>query len=156
MLKAYIVATASIQQSEQLFVCHDGPNRGRALSNQRLSHWVVNAITHAYGASGRPPPSGVRCHSTRSVATSWAALRGVPLEALCCGIMGNAWHFHKVLQCKRAGPYPMGAVLRPSSAASNEWAGCWNLCDLVGMVIQCFKHRMTSTSKDEIERESQM
>ena len=84
VLKAYIAATASIRQSEHLFVCHSGPDRDCALSKQRLSHWIVNAITHAYGAGGCPPwPSGVRCHSTRSISTSWAALRGVPLETIC-------------------------------------------------------------------------
>ena len=78
-LRAYISATADIRQSKQLFVCHGGPNRGRALTKQRLSHWVVDTITQAYRASGHPPPSGIRCHSTRSVSASWAALRGVPL-----------------------------------------------------------------------------
>ncbi|KAK0156350.1 hypothetical protein N1851_000347 [Merluccius polli] len=120
-LKAYIAATASIRQSEQLFVCHDGPNWGCALSKQRLSHWVIDAITHAYGASGRPPPSGVRCHSTRSVATSWAALRGVPLEAICAAASwatpGTFTRFYRV---NVTGHYPMGAVLRPSSADSKE------------------------------------
>ncbi|KAK0154140.1 hypothetical protein N1851_003764 [Merluccius polli] len=134
-LRAYIAATAGIRQSEQLFVCHGGPNRGCALSKQRLSHWVVDAITHAYGASGRPPPSGVRCHSTRSVATSWAALRGVPLEAICAAASwatpGTFTRFYRV---NVADHCPMAAVLRPS--------GCWLLCDIVGMVIQCFKHRL--------------
>ena len=82
-LRAYISATADIRRSEQLFVCHGGPNRGRALTKQRLSHWVVDTITQAYTASGRPPPSRVRCHSTRSVSASWAALRGVPLGTIC-------------------------------------------------------------------------
>ncbi|KAK0146804.1 hypothetical protein N1851_013823 [Merluccius polli] len=120
-LRAYIAATAGIRQSEQLFVCHGGPNRGCALSKQRLSHWVVDAITHAYGASGRPPPSGVRCHSTRSVATSWAALRGVPLEAICAAASwatpGTFTRFYRV---NVADHCPMAAVLRPSSADSKE------------------------------------
>ena len=119
-IKAYIAATASIRQSEQLFVCHDGLNRGCALSKQRLSLWVVDAITCAYGASGRPPSSGVRCHSTRSVATSWAALRGVPLEAICAAaswtMPGTFTRFYRV----NVTPYPMSVVLHPSSAASNE------------------------------------
>ena len=120
-LKAYIAATASFRQSEQLFVCHGGPNRGCALSKQRLSHWVVDAIKHAYGASGRPPPSGVRCHSTRSITTSWAALRGVPLEAICAAA---SWAtpdtFTRFYRVNVADHYPMEAVLRPSPAASNE------------------------------------
>ncbi|KAK0151644.1 hypothetical protein N1851_007054 [Merluccius polli] len=109
-LRAYIAAAAGIRQ-------------GCALSKQRLSHWVVDAIAHAYGASGRPPPSGVRCHSTRSVATSWAALRGVPLEAICAAASwatpGTFTRFYRV---NFAGHCPMAAVLRPSSADSKE---CW-------------------------------
>ena len=120
-LRAYIAATAGIRQSEQLFVCHGGPNRGSALSKQRLSHWVVDTIKHAYVASGRPPPSGLRCHSTRSVSTSWAALRGVPLESICAAASwtspGTFTRFYRV---NVASPHPMSVVLLPSSATSNE------------------------------------
>ena len=56
--KVYSILFYSIRQSEQLFVCHGGPNRGCALSKQRLSHWVVNTIKHADVASGRPRPPG--------------------------------------------------------------------------------------------------
>ncbi len=41
------------------------------------------AITHAYKSSGCPLPLGVRCHSTRSISTSWAALKDVPLSDIC-------------------------------------------------------------------------
>ena len=82
-LRAYITSTTSIRRSEQLFVCYGGPKKGCALSKQRLSHWIVDVITQAYKHSGRPLPSGVRCHSTRAVSTSWAALRGVPLGDIC-------------------------------------------------------------------------
>ncbi len=33
-----------------------------------------------YKSSGCPLPSGVRCHSTRNISMSWAALKGVPLS----------------------------------------------------------------------------
>nr|XP_054597211.1 uncharacterized protein LOC107396174 [Nothobranchius furzeri] len=82
-LQLYIVATNTVRQSNQLFVCHGGVNRGRALSKQRLSHWVVDAIAMAYAAVGAVAPPGIVCHSTRSVATSWAAMRGVPLADVC-------------------------------------------------------------------------
>ena len=119
-LRAYIDATACVRQSEQLFVRRGGTRKGRALSKQRLSHWVVDTITHAYGASGRPPPSGVRCHSTRSISTSWAALRGVPLETICAAA---AWAspgtFSRFYRVNVATPHPLGVVLLPSSAASS-------------------------------------
>ncbi|KAK5895025.1 hypothetical protein CesoFtcFv8_011654 [Champsocephalus esox] len=119
-LRAYIDATACIRQSEQLFVCHGGTRKGHALSKQRLSHWVVDTITCAYGASGRPPPSGARCHSTRGVSTSWAALRGVPLETICAAASwASSGTFSRFYRVNVATPHPLGVVLWPSSAASN-------------------------------------
>ena len=97
-LKAYIAATASIRQSAEMFVCHSGPNRGCTLSRRRLFHWVVDTITHAYGASGTT--SGI---------------------------------FTRFYRANVANPRAMIVVLRLSSAASNEYGGCWILCDLVSM-----------------------
>ena len=118
-LEAYIGA-AHIRQSEQLFICHGGTRKGCALSKQRLSHWVVDSISHAYGTSGRPPPSGVRCHSTRSISTSWAALRGVPLETICAtASWASSGTFSRFYRINVATPHPLGVVLLPSSAASS-------------------------------------
>ncbi len=47
-LRGYLRATKDFRQSDQLFLCFGGPKRGQPLSKQRLSHWVVEAITHAY------------------------------------------------------------------------------------------------------------
>ncbi|KAK0134652.1 Neuronal acetylcholine receptor subunit alpha-10 [Merluccius polli] len=100
-LRVYVSLTTSMRRSEQLFLCYGGPKKGCALSKQRLSHWVVDAITQAYRHSGRPLPSGVRCHSTRAVATSWAALRGVPLQDICdAGIVGITDYLLQVLPGK--------------------------------------------------------
>ena len=41
-------------------------------SKSRLSHWVADTIRQAYALSGVPVPPGVRAHSTRGVAASWA------------------------------------------------------------------------------------
>lgn len=82
-LRFYVMATAASRQSDCLFVCHSGHRRGQALSKQRLSKWIVDTVSYAYTSSGRQVPCGVRGHSTRSVATSWAALRGVPLPDIC-------------------------------------------------------------------------
>ncbi|KAK0143608.1 hypothetical protein N1851_018268 [Merluccius polli] len=46
-------------------------------SKHRLSHWVVDTISQAYDSQGLPAPGNLVAHSTRSMATSWAALRGV-------------------------------------------------------------------------------
>ena len=82
-LRHYIQATEGLRHSDSLFVCYGGHRRGHALSKQRLSKWVVMVIEEAYKARGLPVPHGLKCHSTRGVSTSWAALRGVPLSEIC-------------------------------------------------------------------------
>ncbi|KAG1957248.1 gastrula zinc finger protein XlCGF57.1-like [Pimephales promelas] len=57
--------------------------KGRALSKQRLSHWIVDTIALAYQQQGRPCLLGVTAHSTRSVASSWALAHGASLADIC-------------------------------------------------------------------------
>ncbi len=45
VLRIYVDRTRSFRSSEQLFVCHGGQQKGKAISKQRLPHWIVNAIT---------------------------------------------------------------------------------------------------------------
>ncbi|KAK0136621.1 hypothetical protein N1851_027194 [Merluccius polli] len=82
-LRCYIQKTAGFRQSDGLFVCYGGLRKGQALSRQRLSKWVVEVIEEAYKSRGLPLLLNIRGHSTRSVSTSWAALRGVPLSEIC-------------------------------------------------------------------------
>ncbi len=69
--------------SEQLFVCHEGQQKGKVVSKQRLAHWIVDAIALAYQSQGEPCPLGVRVHSTRSVAYSYALAHGASLPDIC-------------------------------------------------------------------------
>ncbi|KAK0149825.1 hypothetical protein N1851_009418 [Merluccius polli] len=120
-LRVYVSLTTSMRRSEQLFLCYGGPKKGCALSKQRLSHWVVDAITQAYRHSGRPLPSGVRCHSTRAVATSWAALRGVPLQDICdAASWASPTTFSRFYRVNVATPHPLGVALLPTSTASSH------------------------------------
>ncbi len=82
-LRIYIDRSASFRQSDQLFVCYGGCARGRAVSKQRLSHWIVNAITAAYTSQGLECPLHIRDHSTRAIASSWAWLRGMSIRDIC-------------------------------------------------------------------------
>ncbi len=77
-LQAYIDATMSMRRSEQLFLCYGGPRKGCGPSKQRLAHWIVDVITNAYKRIGYPLPPGLRCHSTRSISTSWALCAACP------------------------------------------------------------------------------
>ncbi len=47
-LRIYVDRTRSFRSSEQLFVCHGGQQKGKAVSEQRLAHWIVEAVTLAY------------------------------------------------------------------------------------------------------------
>ncbi len=82
-LRIYIDRLASFRQSNQLFVCYGGCARGRAVSKQRLSHWIVDAITAAYTNQGLECPLHIRGHSTRAMASSWAWSRGMSIQDIC-------------------------------------------------------------------------
>ncbi len=82
-LRIYIDRSASFRQSDQLFVCYGGCARGRAVSKQRLSHWIVDAITAAYTSQGLECPLHIRGHSTRAIASSWAWSRGKSIRDIC-------------------------------------------------------------------------
>jgi len=74
-LHTCIECTHQLQQSHmQLFICFDKRCAGKPVSKQRLSHWVVDTISQAYVNRNLPIPGDLVAHSTRSMATSWAAL----------------------------------------------------------------------------------
>ncbi len=79
-LRIYVDRTCSFRSSEQLFVCHGGQQKGKAVSKQRLAHWIVEAIALAYQSQGEPCPLGERAHSTQSVASSHAPLWQTSVE----------------------------------------------------------------------------
>ncbi len=43
-LRIYVDRTRSFRSSEQLLVCYGGQQKGKAVSKQRLAHWIVDAI----------------------------------------------------------------------------------------------------------------
>ncbi|CAM4659841.1 unnamed protein product [Leuciscus chuanchicus] len=71
-LRAYVSRSSVFRQTEQLFVSFSGRSKGLAASKQTLSRWVVDAIALAYTTKGMQCPLGVKAHSTRSMASSWA------------------------------------------------------------------------------------
>ncbi|KAI2661194.1 hypothetical protein H4Q32_006732 [Labeo rohita] len=82
-LRIYLERTQPFRRSEQLFVCYGGQQKGKAVSKQRISHWLVDAIRMAYEARGLPCPLGIRAHSTRGVAASAALANGASLTDIC-------------------------------------------------------------------------
>ncbi|XP_029937836.1 uncharacterized protein LOC115380768 [Myripristis murdjan] len=82
-VRMYMDKTRGFRLSEQLFVSWANPHKGKPITKQRLSHWVVEAIALAYTSQGLQPPTGLRAHSTRSLASSWALFRGVSVQDIC-------------------------------------------------------------------------
>ena len=82
-LEAYIRATRAHRVTDQLFVCFKQECLGRPLSKARLSHWITEVIQQAYEQAGVPVPPGVRAHSTRGMAASWALWNGASLSEIC-------------------------------------------------------------------------
>lgn len=69
-LRVYTECAAPFRQSEQLFVCFGSRTKGSPVTKQRLSKWIIEAISLAYSSLGLPYPTGVRAHSTRGVECS--------------------------------------------------------------------------------------
>ncbi len=107
-LRIYIERSASYRKSEQLFVCFGNHAKGGPVTKQRISRWLVNAITLAYFSSGLQCPIGVRAHSTRGINSSWVQW-GVHFRHLWGGWLVLVVHICNALQpgCSRlAGQSP--------------------------------------------------
>ena len=66
----------------QLFICYGGNKLGDRLQTSAVA-WVVDTISQAYDSQDLPAPGNLVAHSTRSMATSWAVLRGVSVAEIC-------------------------------------------------------------------------
>ncbi|XP_051756294.1 uncharacterized protein LOC127516053 [Ctenopharyngodon idella] len=82
-LDAYVHRAALWRKSDQLFVCYGSPKKGGPASKQRMSKWVVEAISLAYEAAGQPSPLNVRAHTTRGMAASKALMSGISIDDIC-------------------------------------------------------------------------
>ncbi len=57
--------------------------KGKPISRQRLSHWVVEAILLCYNNTNLEPPIGLREHSTRGMASSCVLFKGISIQEIC-------------------------------------------------------------------------
>lgn len=66
--------------------------------------WILSPVLTA----------GVRYHSTRGISTSWAALRGIPLDNICAAAYWvSSSTFHCFSRLDVASSHPLGVVLHP-------------------------------------------
>ena len=91
-LRTYIDHTQGVRLCDQLFVCFANPAKGKTLSKQQLSNWIVEAIFIAYSSRGLPLPQGVRAHSTRGMAASWALFEGGSVSDICAAASWSSPH----------------------------------------------------------------
>ncbi len=89
-LHVYVDRTTPWRTTDQLFVCFSDRDKGSPVSKSRLAHWITKFITSSYASAHKVLLNPVKCHSTRSVATSWVALRGVQLTDICVAATWNS------------------------------------------------------------------
>ncbi len=82
-LRIYFERSAPFRRTEQLFVSFGNRAKGHPVTKQRLSKWIVDAVMLAYSSLGLQCPIGVRAHSTRGIASSWAWSSGVSITEIC-------------------------------------------------------------------------
>ena len=97
-MHVYVSRTAGFRKEDQLFVSWATLHKDKVLSRQRLSHWIVEAISLAYRCRGLQPPECLRAHPTRGVAISWALFKGVSVQDLCAAASWATPHTCMVLQ----------------------------------------------------------
>ncbi len=57
--------------------------RWHPVMKQRLSRWIVDAVTLVYSSLGLQCPIGLRAHSTRGIISLWAWSNGVSITEIC-------------------------------------------------------------------------
>ncbi len=82
-LRIYFERSAPFRRTVQLFVSFGNRAKGHPVTKQRLSKWIVDAVMLAYSSLGLQCPIGVRAHSTRGIASSWAWSSGVSITEIC-------------------------------------------------------------------------
>ncbi len=82
-LREYIERSAPYRKSEQILVGFGNSAKCSPVTNQIISRWLVDAITLAYSFLGLQYPIGVRAHSTRGIASSWAWSSRVSISDIC-------------------------------------------------------------------------
>ena len=118
-LRVYVNRTASFRGTDQLFLSWATPHKGKPLSRQRLSHWIVEAIVLAYRCRGMQPPAGLKAHSTRSMATSWALFKGIRVEDICAAASWASPHtFVRFYRLDVSSPSLAHAVLESGASGT--------------------------------------
>ncbi|XP_069600610.1 uncharacterized protein [Ranitomeya imitator] len=79
----YIERSQTWRQSRALLVSFQGRKKGHGVTKATISRWIREAICLAYTSKGEIPPVGIKAHSTRAMASSWAEHADVPIHLIC-------------------------------------------------------------------------
>ncbi|CAJ0929619.1 unnamed protein product [Ranitomeya imitator] len=90
-----------------------GPRKGFRASKGTLARWIKEAIVLAYSSSGNEIPDGIRAHSTRAVATSWAER-----DSIASGSVPQDWRIANVVPIFKKGSKSEPGNYRPLSLTS--------------------------------------
>ncbi|CAJ0931555.1 unnamed protein product [Ranitomeya imitator] len=101
-------------EEEKKYHTLDNQKKGSGVTKNSIARWIREAICLAYSARGVTPPEGIRAHSTRAMASSWAEKADVPIEMIC--LHGTAQHMEN--SCESTASKP----LRIRSKIQN-WSG---------------------------------
>ncbi|XP_029471517.1 uncharacterized protein LOC115098760 [Rhinatrema bivittatum] len=122
-LLGYLEVTNPFRKSDHLFVLWGGPRRGQAASKTTIARWLKEAIGSAYLLHGKSVPVGLKAHSTRSQAASWAECSQVSAEDICKAATWKSLHTfarHYRLDVHAPGSGGFGAgVLRAGLSGSH-------------------------------------
>lgn len=80
---SYLKATEPFRKVENLVVISHGPRKGQAASPRTIATWLIKIIKRTYIIQSLPILDGLKAHSTRAVATSWAVYCRVSAETIC-------------------------------------------------------------------------
>ncbi|XP_073467253.1 uncharacterized protein [Aquarana catesbeiana] len=83
ILLHYLEVTGGFRVSDSLFVPFSGNKKGQQASKASLARWLKTAISVAYSQMGLSSPLGIRAHSTRAQATTWAERAGATPDQIC-------------------------------------------------------------------------
>ncbi|XP_073687910.1 uncharacterized protein [Garra rufa] len=115
-LRFYVNRTQSFRKNDQLLVSWATHCKGKPISSQRLSHWMVEAIELAYTSMGLQAPEGLHAHSTRGISTSWALFKGISVGDICAAASWASPHtFIRFYRLDVTAPSLAHAVLRVGS-----------------------------------------
>ena len=87
-LSEYLQISSGVRQqgATQLFVAYGGRDKGKPISKQWLSKWLVKCIKLSYDKHSLPTPEGVKGLQTCKMAITYADMAGADPQTICAAV----------------------------------------------------------------------